>query len=79
MDGKIHDAPEHKEYDSGKEFELKELGLEILRFTNEEVLNDTDKVVAIISASLQTTPKSPIGESGRFKFYVKFISSAFPL
>src|SRR5688500_8665320 len=32
LDGRIHNNPEQRNYDSGREFELKELGLMILRF-----------------------------------------------
>jgi very-short-patch-repair endonuclease len=42
------DGPIHlfkKEYDKNRDEVLAELGLVILRFTNEEILNDTDRVL----------------------------------
>lgn len=45
LDGSIHKLPDQKEYDSGRQYELQELGLRILRFTNEEVIHSTEKVI----------------------------------
>jgi len=45
VDGNIHDKPEVKEYDANREAELKNLGLIIARFTNEEIENDIMNVL----------------------------------
>ena len=45
LDGGIHDNIEQQEYDDGRSFELEEKGFKILRFRNEEVLNNIDKVI----------------------------------
>ena len=45
LDGGIHDSIEQQEYDDGRSFELEEKGFKILRFRNEEVLNNIDKVI----------------------------------
>ena len=45
IDGNIHDLEDQIEYDAGREFELQELGLKVLRFTNEEVLQSPEKVL----------------------------------
>jgi very-short-patch-repair endonuclease len=45
LDGGIHDIPEQKEYDEGRTFLLEEKGLRILRFRNEEIMNDLDSVL----------------------------------
>ena len=37
LDGKIHNLSEQKEYDGGRTHDLKEHGLRVIRFTNEEV------------------------------------------
>jgi very-short-patch-repair endonuclease len=45
LDGSIHDIFEQKEYDEGRTFELEEKGFRILRFKNEEILNDLENVL----------------------------------
>ncbi len=45
LDGPIHNKVEALERDENREFELKKLGLKIIRFRNEEVLNDIDAVI----------------------------------
>lgn len=45
LDGGIHDTPEQREYDEGRTFELEEKGFKILRFRNEEVINDLENVL----------------------------------
>jgi very-short-patch-repair endonuclease len=48
LDGGIHDTFEQKEYDEGRTFELESKGYKILRFKNEEVINNIDGVLARI-------------------------------
>jgi very-short-patch-repair endonuclease len=48
LDGGIHDSIEQSEYDDGRTFELEEKGFKIIRFRNEEVFNDLEKVLAKI-------------------------------
>jgi very-short-patch-repair endonuclease len=45
VDGEIHQTPEQKEWDENRTAEIEKYGLTIMRFTNEEVLNKTDKVL----------------------------------
>lgn len=52
VDGSVHDVEEQKEYDMGREFELSQLGLRVIRFSNEEVINFTDGVVRKIEEML---------------------------
>lgn len=52
LDGSVHDLLDQKEYDSGREFELSELGLKIIRFTNEEVIDSSDEVLKRILESI---------------------------
>jgi len=65
IDGGIHDNPDQKEYDIKRTERLQELGFSVIRFRNEEVLNDIGKVLNQIKVYLdkqaETTP-SPIGE-----------------
>jgi very-short-patch-repair endonuclease len=48
IDGSIHDIPENHEDDIVREIELEKFGLKIIRFTNEEVLCDFDKVKQVL-------------------------------
>ncbi|HXP51359.1 MAG TPA: endonuclease domain-containing protein [Bacteroidia bacterium] len=55
LDGKIHLNKVVAERDDGREVEIKKLGIRILRFTNEEVLEGIDKVLETISVSIDYT------------------------
>lgn len=45
VDGNIHNLPDEKKFDQFRENKLKQLGLNIVRFKNEEVLNNLDSVL----------------------------------
>jgi very-short-patch-repair endonuclease len=47
VDGGIHN--EQEQYDSEREEDLRKKGYHILRFTNEQVLNDLPKVLSVIN------------------------------
>ncbi|UYZ59908.1 UvrD-helicase domain-containing protein [Hymenobacter latericus] len=53
VDGAVHGDPEQADYDTGRSYELQELGYRVLRFTNEQVLNDMPKVLVQISEALK--------------------------
>ena len=59
IDGGIHET--QKEYDEGRTAELESWGLTIIRFSNEEVMNDIEKVVERIKNHLNL-PHAPIGK-----------------
>ncbi len=48
VDGNIHQLPENKENDRQRTERLSELGFEVIRFTNDEVLSNIDGVVSVI-------------------------------
>ena len=48
VDGGIHKSKNQKEYDIGREGELKNWGMKIIRFTNEEIENDIKSVLETI-------------------------------
>src|SRR5687768_11526673 len=48
VDGSIHLIEEIHQNDKDREFNLISFGLTIIRFTNDEVLNDIDKVMIVI-------------------------------
>ncbi|SNS23588.1 Very-short-patch-repair endonuclease [Belliella buryatensis] len=45
LDGEVHLEKDQKERDFSREEELKNLGLHIIRFTNESVLHETNEVL----------------------------------
>jgi very-short-patch-repair endonuclease len=52
VDGSAHDSRDAKESDEGRTYELKELGITVLRFRNEEVLNDMSLVLKKIRENI---------------------------
>ena len=45
LDGEVHDIEEQKDYDNGRTYELNELGITVIRFTNQQALTKTDEVL----------------------------------
>ena len=52
VDGGYHSIPEQYEYDMNREAELQALGLKVIRFKNEQVLNDIENTMQIIESEL---------------------------
>ena len=57
VDGLIHQTIENKISDEERTKELKRLGFDVIRFTNDEVLNDTDNVVNKILSAITKRAK----------------------
>jgi very-short-patch-repair endonuclease len=53
IDGDVHDDPVRKQYDRWREDILREHGLRVLRFANEEVALNVQDVVDHIRANIQ--------------------------
>jgi cyclase len=53
IDGNIHLRSENKEYDISRDIILKDFQIEILRFTNDEVINETDLVIKKIKETIE--------------------------
>ncbi len=53
IDGGYHNLPEQYLYDKSRDAELEELGLRVIRFTNEQVLNDTESTLLIIKKEVE--------------------------
>ena len=68
VDGAIHQLPDNKISDQKRTDELNKLGFEVIRFSNNEVLFETEKVLASISKKLNeiavNKPVSQIPPSG---------------
>jgi len=52
VDGGYHQIPEQYEYDINRDYELEEVGLKILHFTNEQVLFDIENTLKVIDNEL---------------------------
>jgi very-short-patch-repair endonuclease len=52
LDGAGHLEPDQADYDSGRSALLAELGYRVLRFSNEQALNQTETTLAAIKASI---------------------------
>ncbi len=50
IDGHIHDH--RKDYDEHRDEYLKSAGIEVLRFSNDEIINNPDKIIEIIRTRL---------------------------
>lgn len=50
IDGKIHDY--QKEYDSGRQAEIEQFGIKVLRFTNQEIYEDIPSVINKIKEAI---------------------------
>jgi very-short-patch-repair endonuclease len=53
LDGESHDSLEAKKYDRERQERLERGGIRFLRFRNEEVLGDPDRVVARIAREIR--------------------------
>ena len=54
LDGNIHEVPENKEYDQGRDYEMREMGLKVIRFTNEQVLSNIETVLSDLEGHLNS-------------------------
>jgi ATP-dependent DNA helicase RecG len=61
VDGSYHNTPEQKEADEMRTQILNEIGFKVIRFTNEEVIANTDKVLEKISKILESLPSGEVG------------------
>ena len=52
IDGGIHDDPQQKERDISREEIINNLGIKILRFTNEEIFTNIDLVINSIKTNI---------------------------
>ena len=64
LDGGIHEQEEVKKYDEARETHLKELGLTVLRFKNEQVLKNSDQVLKEIAQTIAALSHPPLVDGG---------------
>ena len=60
IDGEIHNEARNKEHDDGRTFELQELDIRVIRFTNQEIFNSIDMVLNTIHSAIEQS--LPLGE-----------------
>jgi tRNA A37 methylthiotransferase MiaB/very-short-patch-repair endonuclease len=60
VDGSIHQLPENQESDKIRTENLNRVGFEVLRFTNDEVINGLENVLEKIEAKLKSLPDKPL-------------------
>ncbi len=56
VDGDVHTEARQAEYDAGRTQDLRELGYQVVRFSNDEVLYNLPDVLAQIQRALQGLP-----------------------
>jgi very-short-patch-repair endonuclease len=54
VDGEIHNNPDNKEYDEGRQIEMEKYGIKILRFSNREVLENINNVISRIKQEINS-------------------------
>ncbi|WP_240731719.1 endonuclease domain-containing protein [Hymenobacter radiodurans] len=72
VDGDVHTEANQAEYDTGRTYDLNQLGYKVLRFSNSQVLNDLPTVLTLIQEALaglpprvvSPTPASQLQSSG---------------
>ena len=52
LDGRVHDEANQQEHDNNRDLVIREFGIQILRFKNEEVMNDLKNVLEKIKQFL---------------------------
>ncbi len=62
IDGGIHLRSENKEYDISRDIILKEFRIEILRFTNDEVMKDINLVIKKIKSTIEKLKQRVVQE-----------------
>ena len=72
LDGSIHNLPEVAENDKNREEELRDLGLYILRFTNDEVLVNVRDVLKKIKIYIDVLNKKSSSSKSSFRIEAKF-------
>ena len=56
LDGSVHDSPSHQHYDTARSDFLAERGIRVIRFTNDDVINDLSGVLKRIIDATSPSP-----------------------
>ncbi len=60
VDGGIHQLPENIESDAERTGQLNQLGFEVIRFSNDSIINDLEHVLGQIEEKLKSQPDKPL-------------------
>ncbi len=52
LDGEVHEEVDQQEHDTNRDLVIREFGVRVLRFKNQEVINDPKNVVEKVKAFL---------------------------
>ncbi|MCX6855323.1 MAG: N-6 DNA methylase [Verrucomicrobia bacterium] len=64
-DGDVHDADHQKKHDKKRDAYLSSIGMTVLRFRNEDILNNTDSVLRGIASALPSPLGRRAGDEGK--------------
>lgn len=70
LDGEIHEIEEVKKNDEIRETYLKDAGLTVLRFKNNEIFNNINAVLEKIAETIGTLQSPPLGDGGKTSLYI---------
>ncbi len=62
IDGAIHLLKENKEYDTNRDITLNEFGIQIIRFTNDQVINHIDQIIEEIKNKIKELKQKEVQE-----------------
>ncbi len=60
VDGNIHDIPENKVYDIGRSQILNDFGITVIRFSNDQIIDDIKNVIEIIKETVKQLLEKPL-------------------
>jgi len=66
IDGGIHLSKANREYDISRDISLNEFGIQIIRFTNEQVINDIDQVIEEIKKKMEELKQKQIQQPNKY-------------
>lgn len=69
IDGNIHELEDVKRNDIIRQNNLKELGLHVIRFKNEQIINKLENVIGEINNKIMILQNSPSGAGGKIKAF----------
>ena len=53
IDGQIHNSEETKLHDEKRQKDLENLNLTVIRFTNEQIKNENERIIELVSSSIK--------------------------
>ncbi len=66
IDGGIHLSKENREYDINRDTTLNEFGIQIIRFTNDQVINNIDGIIREIKNKIEELRKKQVLKSNEY-------------